>query len=366
MNTGQIISGAGHVGLIGWAFLAGVFTSEPLPFEVTEVTAISAEDYNAILAAQRAPETATDLVLPEPPQAEDSTPDLGSATDQSPEQAQPEAAGAADPDALPDVIEPEPPADTQVTDEVPELTQPRDDVAVLVPEISTRPQERPANRVAPEPMAQPEPDVRIDDITQPETVPDEAPAEPQPETEATAQEEAATEIVTEAEEPARAAPSNSLRPKSRPQRQAATEPKKTTAPEANTQSAIEAALAEAGGGAEDPAPSAPSGPPLTRGEKDALRVAVQKCWNVGSLSSEALQTTVTIAVSMREDGKPIAGTIRQLSASGGSGGAAKQAYEAARRAIIRCGARGYDLPRDKYDRWRDIEITFNPEKMRIK
>ena len=43
-----------------------------------------------------------------------------------------------------------------------------------------------------------------------------------------------------------------------------------------------------------------------------------------------------------------------------------QAYEAARRAIIRCGAKGFDLPREKYDHWRDIKMTFNPEKMRIK
>ena len=40
--------------------------------------------------------------------------------------------------------------------------------------------------------------------------------------------------------------------------------------------------------------------------------------------------------------------------------------EAARRAIIRCGASGYNLPVEKYDQWRDIEMTFNPERMRIK
>jgi hypothetical protein len=55
-----------------------------------------------------------------------------------------------------------------------------------------------------------------------------------------------------------------------------------------------------------------------------------------------------------------------LSASGGGDAAAKQAFEAARRAIIRCGNDGFDLPVEKYDHWRDIEMTFNPEKMRIK
>ncbi|MDZ4134880.1 MAG: energy transducer TonB, partial [Paracoccaceae bacterium] len=45
---------------------------------------------------------------------------------------------------------------------------------------------------------------------------------------------------------------------------------------------------------------------------------------------------------------------------------ARQAYEAARRAIIRCGATGFKLPAEKYDQWRNIEMVFNPEKMRIK
>jgi hypothetical protein len=51
---------------------------------------------------------------------------------------------------------------------------------------------------------------------------------------------------------------------------------------------------------------------------------------------------------------------------GGSEGEARQAYEAARRAIIICGKNGFPLPADKYDQWRDIEMVFNPERMRIR
>jgi len=64
--------------------------------------------------------------------------------------------------------------------------------------------------------------------------------------------------------------------------------------------------------------------------------------------------------------KPETGSIRMLSSSGGPDSAAKQAYEAARRAIIRCGAKGFNLPAEKYGQWREIEMTFNPERMRIK
>jgi ribosomal protein L16/L10AE len=69
---------------------------------------------------------------------------------------------------------------------------------------------------------------------------------------------------------------------------------------------------------------------------------------------------------MGKDGKPDNGSIRMLSSSGGSSAAAKQAFEAARRAIIRCTKGGYKLPIEKYSHWREIEMTFNPEKMRIK
>jgi hypothetical protein len=100
--------------------------------------------------------------------------------------------------------------------------------------------------------------------------------------------------------------------------------------------------------------------------EQSLRVAVQRCWNVGSLSSEALRTTVEVAVSMTREGRPDIGSIRLVGSSGGSDAAAKQAYEAARRAIIRCGTDGFDLPVEKYDQWREIEMTFNPESMRIR
>jgi hypothetical protein len=205
-------------------------------------------------------------------------------------------------------------------------------------------------------VAQPEPDARPDDVVREEVTKDEAGEVQKEEAEATAPEEAAKEIVTEAEEAA-SAPSRSLRPKARPSRPA---PKPA---EDDFRSAIEQAVADA---AAESQPAAPSGPPLTAGEKDALRVSVQRCWNTGSLSSEALRTTVVVAVSLSEEGKPDIGSIRLVSSRGGSDSSSRQAFEAARRAIIRCGASGYNLPKDKYAQWRDIEMTFNPEKMRIK
>ena len=364
MNTGQYISGAGHLALIGWALLGGVFTAEPLPFEVTEVTAISSQEYAALIAQQQSPDAVSDMVTPQAPDPEEDTPDIAASPDVAPEQVEPEAAEPVTPDDAPDVAELTPLPEAEVSDAPPEIQPPSEDFAALTPDLSTRPQPRQVDRVAPEPVAQPDPDVRIDDVDQSETTPDEAAETPREETDETAREEATTEIVTEADDPSDAAPTSSLRPKTRPQRtQPAEQPTETAQ---SNDSAVNDALAEALGDNGGETPSTPSGPPLTRGEKDALRVAVENCWNVGSLSSEALQTTVVVGVQMAKNGKPQTGSIRMLSSSGGSGAAAKQAFEAARRAIIRCGSSGFDLPREKYDRWREIEMTFNPDSMRIK
>ena len=219
---------------------------------------------------------------------------------------------------------------------------------------------------APRPDPAAAPDATLQEAARPAPTPETAqPVEALPE--ATAPPEAATEIVTEAEAAiggtrGAVAPTRSIRPQTRPTRQAA------------ISDALDDALQDAAAPVPEPQPeaqpdataSAPTGPPLTSGEKDALRVAVQQCWNVGALSSAALRVTVTVGVSMLADGRPDTASIRQVAAEGGSGDAVRQAYEAARRAIIRCGARGYDLPADKFDQWREIEMVFNPERMRIK
>ncbi|MFU1477705.1 energy transducer TonB [Roseovarius sp. C7] len=361
--------------MIGWLLFGGVFDAEPIPFEVTQVTAISTEDFEALMAAERPPATVSDVTAPTPPQeAAPAAPELSSQADPQTEQSQPDPADPVTPDQTPEPVAPTPRPEVPVDDAAPILPSPPQDTAVLLPEKSLRPKPRPAPRVAPEQVAPPEPETAVDDVVREEAVPDETATTEREETEATAPEEAATEIVTEAEEAVGvAAPISSVRPKTRPSRPtqtAETEPEtatETPAPAQTDNSAVEDALAAALGQANEPAQDTePSGPPLTGGEKDALRVAVQSCWNVGSLSTEALGTTVVVTVDMSEDGKPINGSIKMTGSSGGGDAAARQAYEAARRAIIRCGSRGFDLPIEKYGQWKTIEMTFNPENMRIK
>lgn len=368
MDTGTKISGIAHVGLITVAVFGGTFAADPLPFEVQDVSVVTADQFNAILAAQQSPQTAEQPTALSQPDVDTNIADLPPRPRPEPEAdlSQPEAVAAPEndpaPETLPQPLPPQP--DTDVTAQTPQPRAP-DALAALQPlPEAPRPVQRPVDRVAPQPVAPPDPEATPDDVTREEVTPDDSGDIAQPEQAATAPEEAADRIVTEADEVPELAPTSSPRPPAARPRPRETETAAVAEP-SNTEDAVTAALAEALGQGE-PEPAAPSGPPMTSGEKDALRVSVSRCWNVGSLSSAALNTTVVVLVGMSRDGRPDTGSIRMLSSSGGDDTSARQAFEAARRAIIRCGADGYDLPADKYGQWREIEMTFNPERMRIR
>lgn len=377
MHTGHYISGAGHVALIGWLIFGDVFAAEPLPFDARPVSVISGAEYAALVAAGQAPQSTTEVAQPSSPEITPDAPEVAATQDTVNDQSAPSPAETPSADDAPDVSQLAPLPRAEVSDEAPVLPEPPADVAVLVPEVSDRPVPEAAERVAPEAVAQPDPEAVPDPVEQEAVAPDAAGETPQEPAEATAPEAAATEIVTEAERPS-AVLNASPRPPARrpdapvqtaqPVEDAPPEPPAPETPEPSTEDAVNSALAEALSGENTPssAPAVPQGPPLTAGEKDALRVSVQACWNVGSLSTDALNTTVVVIVAMTQDGKPVTASIRMASSSGGTEQAARQAFEAARRAIIRCGARGFDLPVEKYSQWQDIEMTFNPERMRIK
>ena len=363
MKAGTYISGAGHIGLIGWVLFGGLFQPSEaarVPEDIS-VSIVTSEELAALSSPSPSEETAPEA--PQPP-VEEAAPEAPAPEPQVETPEPPAVEPPPDPDQAPTPVEAI--AEAEVGETAPE-TLPAPDIETAAVIVSPEPQPRPATRVAPTPAAQPPDEVEIDEAIREEVAPDPnaAPETPKEESDATAPEEAAPEIVTEAEVPS--APTKSIRPKTRPTRRASAP--KTETPKADPLAdAIAGAVAEANetetAAASEPA--VPKGPPLTGGEKDGLRVSVQRCWNVGSLSSDALNTTVVVSVTMTREGKPDTGSIQMLSFSGGSRGAAGQAFEAARRAIIRCGAKGYNLPIEKFGQWQNIEMTFNPERMRIK
>lgn len=389
-RIGTGLSAALHLGVIAWVAFGGTwFRPKPSePIRMTEVAVMSQSEFEAMVAA--APKASevpmAEPVVPqaaaEPPATPATEPEL---TPQPEVEALPEP--EPEPEPQPDLTDLTAPPATEVTEVPPLQPQPpvEEPSQALMMEVSPRPKPRPAPRVAPTPAEAPAPDAQLSDSAVAETRPEDAP-EPEPVIEPPKQEaappEATTEIVTEAtktdDKPESSAPTTSARPKPRPKKPAApANPVETAAPAAPARprsDSVNDALAEALA-AEMAVPEAEGtggagraafGPPMTSGEKDALIVDVKACWNVGALSTEALRTVVTVGVTMQPDGRPDAASIRMIGYEGGSDASARQAYDAGRRAIIRCGSDGFPLPVDKYDHWREIEIVFNPEKMRMK
>jgi hypothetical protein len=397
MDTGTIISGIGHAGVILWVLFGGIlFSPKDAPeMAATDVSLLSEAEYDALVAAaSTTPEPSEQPALPEVTPPAPVQPELDAAEPQ-PEPTEDTALAQEAPapqeepvqEAAPDTTElaaiPAPDV-AEAPDQTTPQVAPEDPVALPSPTPPTPP--RAAPRVAPLPVEAPDPEVAIAEEDVAAVAPDATPDAPvvTEERPATAQEEAGTVLETEATETPPdtpvLAPSSSARPKSRPTRTAAAEPAaEVTEPVAEAAAeapavdaeaeAIAAALAEAtaaDNGVEEGGNTAPQGPPMTSGEKDGLRVAIQKCWNVGALSSEAMRMTVSVSVAMGRDGRPDVASIQMVDFSGGSEAAAQQAYEAARRAIVRCGNDGFQLPAEKYEEWKDLRLNFDSSGMVVR
>lgn len=330
MRRELYVSAGLHIALLFWvAFGDSLFHRETeTEFQVTGVQIISTAEFEALTEIASLPPAPEPDIAPEPAPPPEVTPQIS---------------------APPMGAQDAPPSDTPTPEAAP--------------------------RVAPTPAPAPPPEAEIAPTVVEATPEPEVTAEtPVEQDVAQAPEAATTQIVTEAETPAASlAPIASLVPTARPQRptpepepqpEPEPEPEPTPEPADPLADAIAAAVAEA---VTTPAPPAvPSGPPLSSGEVDGLIADVRACWNIGALSSEAQRTVVTISVTLGQDGRPDAGSIRLIDSAGGSDASVGQAFEAGRRAILRCGANGFNLPPEKYDQWQTIEMVFNPEQMRLR
>ncbi len=389
MDTPLVISGAGHLGVALVLVFGGLFPNAPEPaFESAEVTVMSEEEF----AALTRPETAEE---PTPPPLRPSEDSSGVVDEAAPEDLPPaEAPRTADPAPAPEP-EPEPEPAPEPEPEPAPAPEPEPEPAPpAAPDLPRAAEETPAPapRVAPDPAPQPPAPAETAPDTREAVQPDPAPEAPQvlEEEPPTAPEAAAPEIVTEAEDPAtRAAPDVTGRPRTRPVRQAVVEPESESEPEepelepdpaprteGETSSASSDAIADAVrdtiAGLEERLETgeldgAPAGPPLTRGEQGDFKLAIQRCWNV-DVGSEAADVTISVRFAMNSDNTVVSGSLRQISASGGSPAAQRTAFEWARRAILRCQVEGggYDLPVEKYAQWQQVVVTFNPREMRVR
>ncbi|KPP84912.1 MAG: Cell division and transport-associated protein TolA [Rhodobacteraceae bacterium HLUCCA08] len=393
MSIGGYVSGTGHALFVLWLIAGWGLESEPLPFEFTEISVISAEDFAALSGGGQPdlpPSDPPAPVAPLPFFLVPNTPAGGSPP--VPTEA-PQATPPPEAETPPQPVAPTPPP-AEVVPEAPPAPEPP---APFVPpppdpslQTSPRPMPRPAPRVAPEVVAPPPPDAQLDEETQEATqeaeTPD-VPAEAQEEVEdTTAPEEATDRIVTEADIPA-SAPETSIRPPVRPSRPApqtgtddaptdtaAAEPEPDDAPDGAPDDALGDVLDDVVGDIAD-ADAASAQPPrqglaggtLSASVLDGFKGQIRECWSLGSVSTTVLATRVTVAFSLTEAGMVDTSSIRMIEFEGGSQADADIAYRAARSALVRCqsyGSRsGYDLPGDQYDLWRNVEIVFDPSTM---
>ena len=171
MQTGTKISLAGHGLLMGWVVFGAWFPSEPLPSNVQQVALISSEEFEKLSQQRQAPQVAPEPAPLNEPAEVQPAPEPAPQPDPEPEISQPEPVTPVEPDPqvaeLPDA-QPEP----DVPDTPPAASE-EPEIASLVPQVRPEAAPRPVDRVAPEPVAPPEPDTRIDDIVQPEVAPEE-------------------------------------------------------------------------------------------------------------------------------------------------------------------------------------------------
>lgn len=393
MDKASTISAVGHLGVILWAVMGDwLFAPKDMPpMEVAEVSLMSEGEYQAMMASAPKPDPAA-APTEEPPAVEapepidTSLPEPQSQTDPPPSPeapAEPVPVEEVLPENVPVSPEAQPVAVPEPAPQVAEEEQP-----IPAPETSVKPKPRPAQRitdvpvesqqdtpevaetVTPEVSDQAEPEAEVVEVTEPAAAPEESAAMVAPD-------------ATESDAP-ELAPTRSRRPQSRPERQVqadeAAEPQAQATEEATAEAdqadaeaeAIAAALAEAAAAeATSAASNIPEGPPMTAGEKDGVRVAINSCWNIGSLSTAAQRVKLVMRVEMNEDGTPVPASVQMTSFEGGDEAAAQQAFEAAKRAVVRgvkgCGGKpGYQLDPEKYGQWNVMNLTFDASGMRLR
>ncbi len=97
---------------------------------------------------------------------------------------------------------------------------------------------------------------------------------------------------------------------------------------------------------------------LSQTELDALRAQILKCWNIPAGVVEADKLIVVVQILLKQDGS-LQAAPALLNRSGHP--LFQIAAESAMRAIRRC--QPYQLPVEKYQAWRDVEVTFDPRDM---
>jgi len=103
-----------------------------------------------------------------------------------------------------------------------------------------------------------------------------------------------------------------------------------------------------------------SGPKLSISEIDAIRQQFYQCWSVPIGARDAASLKVIVRIRLNPDGSLMASPelLNPDKLNGPNGNYFRVAVDSAFRAIHRCTP--LKVPPQKYDAWREIELTFDP------
>ena len=379
MDIGVKISGTAHAILISIAiFGAPIFSSdEENPIQISEVSLISLEEFE-LLTKENMP------VFQSEPEPEVQEPELEPEVQEpepEPEVQEPEP----EPEPELEVREPEPEPELEVQEPEPEpevqeiinesdsdLIAPiadEDNLGELTPEFNENAAPKAAEIIsdvsneAPEEPA----DIGALEDTSFEKVngADEEKLEIEL-NENTPAEESTTQIVTEAEEQkSDLVPSRTSKPKSRPKNLKTTKeiaikpklkPKEVVEAEKDTTAeSILESLKEK----KEPEPFLNLTPAQKESVGNIIRNKMRLCWNPPVGVENGLTNVMILGLKFDIDGKLVESPVN-LTPNSGVG--SLQAFEAARRAVIRCSPYN-ELDPEIYDGWKELNLKFNPKNM---
>lgn len=309
MRTGLIVSVIGHAAVLLWGLvsLPSPSTLDISNLEAVPIDFIPIDELTQLNLGVTTAEAREEEVVPDPP---------------APVVAEipPEPPLFLEPEPLPPVPEPEPeplPQPEPVLSEPEPLPEP--------PEPAPEPLPEPEPVVAPEPEPPPEEEVAAPEPPKPAPVPRPRPKPPQ-----TQVAKAETDSTFDTDQ------ISALLDKSEP----------TGASEA---SETPPTLGSATGSITER---------MTQNELDALRSRLASCWNIQLAPPDLAELRVRVKMFLNPDGSLLqAPQVLEV----GSSEFARTAAESAIRAVRRCAP--YDLPAEKYDSWREINVTFDPREM---
>ena len=380
MDIGVKISGTAHAILISIAiFGAPIFSSdEENPIQISEVSLISLEEFE-LLTKENMP------VFQSEPEPEVQEPEL------EPEVQEPEPEPEVqEPEPEPEVQDPEPEPEVQEPKPEPEVQEPEPEVQEIINEsdsdlIAPIADEDNLGELTPEfnENAAPKAAEIISDVS------NEAPEEPADIgaledtsfekvngadeekleielNENTPAEESTTQIVTEAEEQkSDLVPSRTSKPKSRPKNLKTTKeiaikpklkPKEVVEAEKDTTAeSILESLKEK----KEPEPFLNLTPAQKESVGNIIRNKMRLCWNPPVGVENGLTNVMILGLKFDIDGKLVESPVN-LTPNSGVG--SLQAFEAARRAVIRCSPYN-ELDPEIYDGWKELNLKFNPKNM---